>query len=62
MNFDDIVNEAKKIVSTHPEQAKAAMTKAEALLDEKTGGKYTDQIHKGGDALEGQLGVPADGQ
>lgn len=60
MDFNEIVDEAKKLADDHPEQAKAALDKAEEILDERTGGKFTDQIHQGGDALEGQLGLPAD--
>ena len=61
MDFNEIVDEAKQLASEHPDQAHAALEKAEGLLDERTGGQFTDQIHQGGDALEGQLGLPADG-
>lgn len=60
MDFNEIVDEAKKLAGDHPEQAKAALDKAEEILDERTGGKFADQIHQGGDALEGQLGLPGD--
>ena len=62
MDFNKIVDEAKKLAGEHPEQAKEALDKAENILDERTGGKFTDQIHQGGDTVEGQLGLPADDQ
>ncbi len=60
MDFNEILDEAKKLAGEHPDQAKSALDKAEGLLDERTGGKFADQIKKGGDALEGQLGLPPD--
>ncbi|MGO4598515.1 antitoxin [Terrabacter sp. 2RAF25] len=60
MDFNEIVDQAKNLAGEHPEQAKEALEKAEGILDERTGGKFTDQISKGGDAVEGQLGLPAD--
>ena len=60
MNFDEIVNDAKKLADEHPEQAKEALDKAEGIVNERTGNKYTDQVTKGEDAVEGQLGLPAD--
>lgn len=62
MDFNEIVHEAEKLAGEHPDQSKAALQKAEGILDEHTGGKFTDQIHQGGSALEGQLGVPTDGK
>lgn len=60
MDFNEILNEAKKVADEHPDQAKAALEKAEGILDERTGGKFADEIKKGGDAVEGRLGLPAD--
>ena len=60
MDFNEIVDEAKKLAGEHPEQAREALEKAEDILDERTAGKFSDQIKQGGDALEGQLGLPAD--
>ncbi|GAA2746268.1 hypothetical protein GCM10009868_31030 [Terrabacter aerolatus] len=60
MDFNEIVDQAKKLAGEHPDQAKEALEKAEGILDERTGGKFTDQISKGGDAVEGQLGLPGD--
>ena len=60
MDFNKIVDSAKKLVGEHPDQAKAALDKAEGLIDEKTGGKFTDKIKQGEAAVEGQLGLPGD--
>lgn len=55
-----MLDEAKQLATDHPDQAKTVLDKAEGILDERTGSQFTDQIHQGGDALEGQLGLPAD--
>lgn len=60
MDFNDMLDQAKKLASEHPDQAKSALDQAEGFVDQQTGGTFTDQIHQGGDALEGQLGLPAD--
>lgn len=60
MKFNELLDQAKKLAGKHPDQAKAALDKAEGILDERTGGKFTGQIKEGGDAVEGQLGLPPD--
>lgn len=60
MDFNEMVNDAKKLASEHPDQAKAALDKGEGLIDERTGGKFADQVKQGGDAVEGQLNLPPD--
>lgn len=57
MDFNEIVDKAKDLAGEHPEQAKEALDKAEGILDEKTGGKYTDQLKQGEETVEGQLGI-----
>ena len=56
MDFNEILNDAKKLADEHPEQAKEALDKAEGIVNERTGGKYTGEVTKGEDALEGQFG------
>ena len=60
MDFNELLNEAEKVAGEHPDQAKTALDKAEGVLDARTGGKFADQITKGGDVVEGQLGLPRD--
>ena len=60
MDFNEHRDEAKKLAGQHPDHAKTVLDKAEGILDERTGGKFADQIKKGGDAVEGQLGLPPD--
>lgn len=54
----DYLNKAKDFVKGHPDQARDALGKVEGLVDKRTGGKYSEQIRKGGDLVEGQLGIP----
>lgn len=60
MDFNELLNEAKKVAGEHPDQARAALAKAEGVWDARTGGKFAAQIRKGGDAVGGQLGLPPD--
>jgi hypothetical protein len=55
-----ILDEAKKLIGKHPDQAKQAIDKGEDVADEKTGGKYTEQIETGGEKLGDALGLPED--
>lgn len=61
----DILGEIKDLAEKNPDQARAVVDKAEEIVDEQTGHKFTGQIGQGKNALEGQFGLeqqPADGQ
>jgi hypothetical protein len=48
--FDELKNlvgEAEDMAKQHPDQVKAALAKAEVVIDEKTGHKYTSQLQEG---------------
>jgi hypothetical protein len=48
--FDELKNlvgEAEDMAKQHPDQVKAALAKAEGVIDEKTGHKYTAQLQEG---------------
>ena len=55
---DGFMDKIKDFVKGNPEQAGGAIDKVEDLVDERTGGKYSEQIDKGTDALREQLGLP----
>lgn len=57
MDFKNINAKAKDFAGKNPDKVRDGIDKAEAVVNEKTGGKYSDQIKKGADAVEGQLGV-----
>ena len=52
-----IFDEAKNLAEEHGDVVQSGIGKAEDIIDEKTGGKFTDQINQGGDLVEKQLGV-----
>ncbi|MDV3222508.1 antitoxin, partial [Intrasporangium sp.] len=52
------IDKAKDFIKGHPEQARDALEKAEDLVNERTGGKYAEQVDRGSDALGEQLGLP----
>lgn len=49
---DDIKNQA----SQHSDQVEQGIDKAGNTVDDKTGGKFSDQIDKGQDALKDKFG------
>jgi len=50
-----IFDRAKDALSGHSEQVAAAIDKAGDLVDEKTEGKYTEQVDKGQDMARDKL-------
>ena len=50
------LDDAKKLVDEHDEQVDTAIEKAGDLADDKTGGKYADQIDKAQDFAEEKTG------
>ncbi|GAB3581102.1 antitoxin [Calidifontibacter terrae] len=58
MDLNSLISKAKDFARKNPDKVRQGVDKAETIVNEKTGGKFADQIHKGGDAVEGQLGVP----
>ena len=50
------LDDAKKLVDEHDEQLDAAIEKAGDLADDKTGGKYADQIDKTQDFAQEKTG------
>ena len=54
------IDKARDFIKGHPEEAKDAVEKVEDLINEKTGGKYADQLDQGSDTLGEQLGLPPD--
>lgn len=52
MGIGDFVDKAKDFASGNKEKVKDGIEKAGDLIDEKTGGKYADQVDKGQEAAE----------
>ena len=50
------LDDAKKLVDEHDEQVDEAIEKAGDLADDKTGGKYADQIDQAQDFAEEKTG------
>jgi MT0933-like antitoxin protein len=51
----DLAGKAEELAQEHPDQVKQGVEKAGQVADEKTGGKYTDQIDKAEQAAEQHL-------
>jgi MT0933-like antitoxin protein len=50
------LDDAKKFIDEHDDQVDQAIEKAGDVVDDKTGGKYADQIDKAQDAAEQRTG------
>ena len=46
----------KKLAEDHGDKLEGAVDKVAEVVDDKTGGKYTEQIESGADAAKGFLG------
>ena len=60
-NPGEYVEKAKDHARDNPEQARSAIDKVEDLIDDRTGGRFSDIVDKGGDLLEEHLGLPDPG-
>jgi hypothetical protein len=52
------MDKVKDFVKGNPEQASGAIEKVEDLVDQRTGGKHSEHVDKGGDLLREKLGLP----
>ena len=51
-----LFDRAKELADKHADKVEGAIDKVADVVDEKTGGKYADQIDKGVDAAKGFVG------
>lgn len=54
------LDKAKEMLGKHEEKVEGAVDKVADMVDDKTGGKYADQIDKGQDAAKDFVGDPND--
>lgn len=55
MDLGDITGKAKDLLSEHADKVDEGIDKAADLVDEKTGGKYSDQIDTAADKIKDVL-------
>ncbi|MEX0429394.1 antitoxin [Nocardioides sp. DS6] len=55
--LDDAIDKAKDLAEDHPDQVSAGLDKAEGLINEKTGGKFEDQLDGGVEKAKDALGI-----
>ncbi len=53
--FDDMTNKAKDLASEHADKIHDGIDKAADFADEKTGGRFSDQIDSGADMAKDQV-------
>ncbi len=51
-----LLDKAKQLLGQHGDKVEGAIDKVAGVVDEKTGGKYADQIDKGAEAAKGLVG------
>ena len=51
-----LFDKAKELAEEHADKVEQAIDKVADVVDEKTGGKYAEQIEKGVDAAKGFVG------
>lgn len=56
MGIGDFADKAKDLASEHEDEVKEGIDKAADVADEKTEGKYSDQIDKGAEAAKDYVG------
>lgn len=60
MSNEGIFDKVKDFLKGNPDKVDPGLDKAGELVNERTGGKYSDQVAKGDDMVRQQLGVPDD--
>ncbi|HEX2119841.1 MAG TPA: antitoxin [Acidimicrobiales bacterium] len=55
-----LFDKAKELLGQHGDKVEGAIDKVADAVDEKTGGKYADQIDKGAEAAKGFVGDEGD--
>ncbi len=54
------LDKAKELAGQHADKVEQAIDKAADMVDEKTGGKYSEQIDKGVESAKGFVGDEGD--
>ena len=60
--MSDWIQKAKDFVKGNPEKAGQGIDKAEEFINERTGGKYADQLDQGTDKVREGLGLPPEAE
>ena len=60
--MSDWIQKAKDFVKGNPEKAGQGLDKAEEFINERTGGKYADQLDQGTDKVREGLGLPPEAE
>ena len=58
----DFMDQAKNLASEHSDLVDKGLDQAESEAENRTGGKYNDQLQQGEEKLEGFLGVDPNNQ
>jgi hypothetical protein len=56
-DFSEMADKAKQLAGEHPDQADEGLDKVENVAEEKTGGRFDNQIQQGEQRAEDFLGT-----
>lgn len=56
-DLNSLVDKARKVISDNPDKVRTGLDKVEQMVNKTTGGKFSDQLHKGSDMVGNALGV-----
>lgn len=54
----EAVDKLENLARENPDQARSAIDKVEDVINDRTGGKFSDLVERGGDFVEDRLGLP----
>jgi hypothetical protein len=60
MSNESFFDKVKDFIQGHPAQADQGLHNASEVLDERTGGRYSERIAKGDDIARERFGIPED--
>ncbi|WP_168583373.1 antitoxin [Gephyromycinifex aptenodytis] len=58
VNLSGLIGKAKQMVQKNPDALRSGVEKVRGVVDDKTKGKYSDQLAKGSEMVDKALGVP----
>ena len=61
-DFSEFEDKAKQLASEHPDQVDEGLKHAGEFADQRTGGRFGDEIQQGEQRAEGYLGASGGGQ
>lgn len=59
-SYGGVFGKVKDFIQGHPEKSQQGLDKLRGVIDEKTGGRYSEQIERARNTVGGTLGIPGE--